>query len=212
MKIALREAEGISILDVSGEIDPHNFQVLKAGLSKLLKVGKNRIALHFVDADKIAGELLREIAILDVFARELSGQIILVSSNQQMKDTVRTFAKPPVIPILSSVELAVDYFKKALSDEEEGAESAADLKKELDARAKRIAALEAQIKQLDPKEILKLRAANAELVSKVKLLEGQVEDFIRRQRDPVEAEGFLEKISALEDSVKKLSAGAGAAK
>lgn len=206
MKLALRNEEGIAILDISGGVDAPSFQVLKAGISKLLRDGKNRIILHFTDSEELSGEVVRELAIIDIFARELSGKIILSSPNQQLKESVRSFAKPPVIPILSSVEQALDFFKKAGLDEEEGGESAAELKKSLEAKEKQIIALEARLKQLDPKEITKVQTEKAELAAKVKALESQVEELLKKQRDPADAEGFLEKITFLEDSVKKLSA------
>lgn len=204
MKLALRQEEGVSVLDVSGPVDPQNFQVLKAGLTKLLRDGKNRIVLKINDAEQVPSDVLRELAILDVTARELSGQIILVSGNENLKQSVRTFAKPPVIPILSTLELALKYFKEKL-DEEEGGETADELKKAMEAKDRQIASLEARIKQLDPTELQSLRADKAELQNKVKLLETQVGELLKAQRDPGDVEGFLEKISFLEDSIKKFS-------
>jgi anti-anti-sigma regulatory factor len=207
MRLALRQEEGVSVLEVSGPVDLQNFQVLKAGLAKLLRDGKNRIALKINDADQVPSEVMRELAILDVTARELSGQIILVSANDNLKQSVRSFAKPPVIPILSTLELAHKYFKEK-TDEEEGGESVDELKKLVDAKDKQIASLETRIKQMDPAELQKLRADKAELASKVSLLEGQVGELLKAQRQPGDVEGFLEKISFLEDTIKKFSGAA----
>ena len=205
MKLALRQEEGLSVLEVSGGVDAHNFQILKAGISKLLREGKNRIILHFTEADQLSGEVIRELAIIDVFARELSGKIVLSSPNKLLKESVRSFAKPPVIPILSTVELALEYFRRLITEEEEGGEGNAELRKTIEEKDKQISALEARVKQLDPKEIQKARSEKAELQQKVTLLESQVEELLKRQRDPADAEGFLEKINFLEDSIKKLS-------
>jgi anti-anti-sigma regulatory factor len=210
MKLALRQVDGVSILDVSGPVDLASFQVLKAGISKLMRDGKNRIVLQITDADQIPSEVMRELAIVDLFARELSGKIILASANEKLKENVRAFAKPPVIPILSTVELCLEYFKN-LTDEEEGGESSAEQKKALDAKEKEITALNARLKQLDPAEIQKVRSEKAELQMKVTLLESQVAEFIKHQRDPGDVAGFLEKITFLEDNVKKLGAASGEA-
>lgn len=204
MKLSLRQEEGVSILEISGPVDLGNFQVLKAGISKLMRDGKNKIILRIVDADQIPADVLRELAIVDLFARELSGKIVLASDNEKLKESVRTFAKPPVIPILSTVALCLEYFRN-LSDEEEGGESAAELKKALAGKDQEIKALQAQVKQMDPKEINGLRADKAELQGKVKLLEAQVAELLKGQRDPGDVAGFMEKINFLEDSVKKLA-------
>lgn len=204
MKINLRQEDSIAILEISGAVDTHNFQVLKAGVTKLLRDGRNRIILSFTDATDLESDVLRELAIIDVFARELSGKIVLAAASEELKESVRIFAKPPVIPILSSIELALDFFRKAAPQAEEDGDSES-LKIAVAAKDKEIAALQARLKQLDPQETKQLRAANAELKAKVSLLEQQVEDLTKEKRNPIDAEGFLEKISALEDTVKRMS-------
>ncbi len=205
MKVNLRQEESVSILEVSGPLDHHNFQVLKAGITKLLRSGKNRIVLSLIDATALESDTLREIAIIDVYARELAGKIVLASGSEELKESVKLFAKPPVIPILSSVELAIDYFKKAepLAEEEEDVGA---LKAKLEAKAKEVEALEARLKLQDPKEMNELRSANAELKAKISLLEGQVDQMVKEKRQPVDAEGFLEKVATMEDMIKRLSA------
>lgn len=203
MKISLRQEDSIAILEASGDVDAHGFQVLKAGLTKLLRDGKNRIVLSLKDASELESDVLRELAILDVFARELSGKIVLAAESQELREGVKIFAKPPVIPILSSVAIALDYFKKSEPKEEEEADPEA-LKVAVEAKDREIDALKARLAQLDPKETNELRALNAALKSKVSLLEAQVEDLMREKRTPVDAEGFLEKITALEESLKRM--------
>lgn len=205
MKISLEHKEGVAFLNVSGSVEAQQFQVLKAGLSKLLRDGKNRIVVNFTDAQNLGGEVIREIAILDLFARELAGRIIIVSSSAELKESVLSFSKPPVIPFLSTPEQAQEYFKKLKPDEEEGGESVAELKKQLEAKNKEIEALQAQIKLLDPKELQKARLEKSDALAKVKLLEEQVESLFNEKGKPVDAEGFMEKITSLEDNVKRFS-------
>lgn len=205
MKLNLRQEENVAILDVEGGIDVHNFAVLKAGLSKLLGHGKNRIVLHIPDAGEIAGEVLRELAILDVFARELSGKLVLASESSTLKAQVMSFAKPPIVAILPSVAKAVEYLRDLDTLEgDEAGESMEELHRQLEASGKRIAALEAQVQQANPAELQKLRGENADLHRRVKLLEAQVGDFAEKRRAPTDAEGFVEKFAALEETIKKL--------
>lgn len=207
MKIALRQEESASILEIQGTIDTHNFAVLKAGLSKLLQNGKNRIVLHLQDPAGLSSDVLRELAILDVFARELSGKLVIASDSIELKQKVEAFAKPPVVAFLPTVAKAVDYLKDLDALEgDEGGENLAEVQKELEAAKAENASLAARLKQADTGEAQKLRAENAELSDKVKLLEGQVQELLGGARkQPTEPAGYLEKIQALEETVRRLS-------
>lgn len=207
MKIALRREDGIAILDVSGGVDLQSFQVLKAGLSKLLRDGHNRIALNFPEGSGLPSDVIRELAILDVFARELAGQIVLVSINKEVRDSVVLFSKPPVIPIVDTLADAQEFFRRLGAPAEDAEEEAAALRQALDARDKEIKALEARIKLLDPKVVTQLRAQNAELQLKTKELEAQVERLSLDKRKPTDTAGLMEKIEALEASLEQLSKG-----
>lgn len=214
MKISLRQEDTASILEIQGSIDVHNFAVLKAGLSKLLQNGKNRIVLHLLDPAGLSSEVLRELAILDVFARELSGKLVLASDSMDLKQKVETFAKPPVVAFLPSVAKAVEYLKDLDALEgDEGGENLAEVQKELETYKSQAASLEARLKLADSGAADKLRAENAELKDKVKLLEGQVGEILGGERaQPIDAKGYLEKIQALEETVRRLSGEKAAAK
>ena len=207
MKISLRQEESASILEIQGTIDTHNFAVLKAGLSKLLQNGKNRIVLHLLTPAGLSNDVLRELAILDVFARELSGKLVIASDSMELKQKVEAFAKPPVVAFLPSVAKAVDYLKDLDALEgDEGGENLAEVQKELESAKAENASLAARLKQADSGEAQKLRAENAELKDKVKLLEGQVQELLGGARkQPADAAGYLEKIQALEETVKRMS-------
>lgn len=205
MKIALRQDSGIAILDISGEVSPKEFTVLKAGISKLLRDGKNKIILNLNDAKTLDSDVIREVAIVDLFARELAGRIIISSTDPDLKTNVLNFSKPPVIPFLASVELALDFFKKMAPDAADSEESAEDLRKAIGAKDKELEAVRAQMKALDPGQITKLKGEKAELLAKCRAYEKQIETLLKSRRDPVDASGFLDKILTLEDTVKKLS-------
>jgi anti-anti-sigma regulatory factor len=201
----MRQEEGCSILDIQGDIDTHNFAVLKAGLTKLFQNGKNRIVLNILDGENLASEVIREIAILDVFARELSGKLVIASESTTLKSNVLSFAKPPVVGILPSVAKAVEYLKDLDALEgDEGGESLSEVTAALEAKTRQISALEAQLKQASGADAQGLREENAKLKDRLTLLESQVGDLSARRRQPADAEGFLEKIEALEENVRRL--------
>lgn len=206
MKVSLRQEEGCSVLDVDGNIDDHNFAVLKAGLTKLLQNGKNRIILNIQGANEVPGDVIRELAILDVFARELSGKIVIASENPDIKSKINTFAKPAVVSLVPSVGAAVKLLNGAEPvQEEEGAENLAEVVAQLEARNKQVVALEAQLKLADTSELQKIRAENAVLKDKLMLLEKQMGELAIKRTDPADEQGFEEKIAALEESLKRLS-------
>lgn len=205
MKIALRQDSGIAILDVSGDISPKEFTILKAGISKLLRDGKNKIILNLNDSKKLDSDVIREVAIIDVMARELAGRIVISSTDPELKNNIMSFAKPPVVPFLASVDLALDYFKKMTPDAD-SEESSEEVRKALAAKEKELEALKAQVKLLDPAQITKLKSEKAELQTRCRQLEKQVETFLKNKREPADASGFMEKITTLEETVKKLTA------
>jgi anti-anti-sigma factor len=206
VKISLKEESGVTILSVAGGVDTHGTEVLKAGISRLFQSGKNRIVLNLEDATEIAGEALRELAILDVFARELSGKIVLVATQPSLKESVRQFARPPVIPIASSVSQALEVFAQVTEADAADPETVLALVKRAEKAEREAAALREELARLDTRAVGELRAANEKLKAQVAILEGQVEELTRAGRTPPGGEAFLEKIAALEDSVKRLSA------
>ncbi|RZA07415.1 MAG: anti-sigma factor antagonist [Proteobacteria bacterium] len=208
MKIQLSYDGAAAILGVTGEIDMHNFEVLKAGISKLFRSGKNRIILNLEDATEISGEALRELAILDVFARELSGKIVLSATNPELKESVRLFSKPPVIPIVSTVAQGLEVFSRLSDAEHADPETLGAWMKRAETAEAALNGAQEELARLNPKALADLQAEAALLRTKISVLESQVEALTFETRQPVSAEGFLEKISALEESVKRLGAGA----
>jgi anti-anti-sigma factor len=209
MKISLGQQDGIAVLEVKGAIDIRNLQVLKAGLSKLLRDGRNRIILNLEDSDTLDSDVIREIAILNVFARELAGQILITSTNETLKENILNFSKPPVVPFLPTIALAVEYFQKQKPETEDSPEDAAELRKKLELKEKEVEALLAKIKMLDPSELQRARSATVEAQARADLLKAQLEKLLLERRAPVDASGFIAKIDALEETVKKLSAPTG---
>lgn len=104
MKLALSLQDGISVLSGSGEISPHDVAVLRAGLTKLLRSGRNRIVLDLPEAKSFPAELLAEVSKLDQLARELSGRIALACKKELTQSSA--------FQCFESKDLALESFRK----------------------------------------------------------------------------------------------------
>ncbi|MGE0615969.1 MAG: hypothetical protein AB7P04_10025 [Bacteriovoracia bacterium] len=112
MKLALTQEQGIEILSAEGTQTAHDFQVLKVGLKKLLTVGKNRIVLELSKMAPPTSETVRELAALDLLARELAGRIVIAGIDSEVAKKIATFAVPPAVPVYATRQEAIDYFVK----------------------------------------------------------------------------------------------------
>jgi hypothetical protein len=110
MKLKLEAVRDISILVAEGPITPENFAVLKAGIKKLFKDGKNKIILELPDSGTFTPTILRELATLNLLASELSGSIILAQIAPLTRAKIEAFAKPPAVRSFADRATAVEYF------------------------------------------------------------------------------------------------------
>ena len=211
MKLSLAAKNGVNIINVAGPVDIKHFQILKAGITKIFRDGKNKILLNFQFAEKIEHEVIREIAILDITARELSGRIALTCDNPELKQSIASFSTPPVIPIFATDDLALDFFQKSAQEKEVEPADLDSLKKSLEMKEKEIEALKQQVQTLDPKELTKMRSDNQELLTKNKSLETMLKDMVITRRAPPDEASYLDKIAVLERSIEDLTAKAQAA-
>ena len=205
MKLQLEQLEGVVFLAITGTVEARDVQVLKAGLTKILRDGKNRIVVCFEELEKLDSEVVREISVIDLTARELAGQIAIVSSVKSVGEAIKNFAKPATLPFFETKEKALDFFQKKKPDEEDASETTAALKNQLAAKDKEISSLKDQLKMLNPAEVKKLRVEKIELASKVSILMEQLEDLMLKRKMPTDIEGFVGTIEALEDTVKQLT-------
>jgi anti-anti-sigma regulatory factor len=209
MKIALSQKEGVSILSVTGVVDMHSFTVLKAGITKLLRDGKNRIALDLSASEKLDTEVIREIAILDILARELAGRIALIVSDAAIRQTITSFSRPPIVPIVDSQAQLIQFFEKAGKEDaeepKEQSQEAKELKRLLKAKEQELAALQALSKPVDQSELNKLRQDTSSAAGQYKALLVQVKEMLLERRVPVIDSAAIEKIAALESENKELS-------
>jgi hypothetical protein len=96
MKLKLTVEKGIQVIVISEEISAKDAGIIRAGISKLFKNGKNRVMIEISDSHLIPDEVIRDLSSLDILARELSGRIVLVSPNAEIRSKVENFVIPPL--------------------------------------------------------------------------------------------------------------------
>lgn len=110
MKIKLESVRDISVLNVTGPVTLESFAVIKAGIKKLFSSGKNKIVLELPDSGAFPTPVLREIAILNLLASELSGQIVLAHIAPLTRAKIEAFSKPPVVTCFPDRNAAAEFF------------------------------------------------------------------------------------------------------
>ena len=111
MKVELRSESDIQIIRVSGPITTDKFAILKTALTKLFMVGKNKIVLELAGANELSSDILRELALLNLLASELSGRIVLAEVDDATRAKIQAFSKPPIVNCFVKTADAVASFK-----------------------------------------------------------------------------------------------------
>lgn len=119
LKLKLTEEGGIHILQLNGELDSQAYDVLKAGVIKLFRDGKNKMILDFKEAVVPDSAIFKDLGNLNSIARELAGEIILIHLSQGDKIKVESLAKPALIQCYETKEAALQILKKVKADKEE---------------------------------------------------------------------------------------------
>jgi anti-anti-sigma regulatory factor len=216
MKLAMSDQSGVWILTGTGDISEHDIQVLKAGLTKLFNSGKNKIVIDLPESERIPPEMLREIARLDITARELSGRIVLAGINARLREQIAQFAMPPVVECVESKEAAV---KKLLENPAEKAApamaAAAPAAPAAAPAAKGTAApaagapeaatqYKADIRQKELGESGELRKRVEKLQKQNELLIDQLKTALQAKRVPPGDAALRSEIASLEEKIAQL--------
>ncbi len=98
MKLSRVIEKEIEILQATGPITAQEALVLRAGIGKLLSLGKNRLILELTDSAGIAPEALQELAKLNDLARDLGGMVALAGVSPEMKLAIEKMSSPPPVP------------------------------------------------------------------------------------------------------------------
>ncbi len=110
MKLKLEVVRDISVLVAEGPITPENFAILRAGIKKLFKDGKNKIILELPDSGTFTPPILREFATLNLMASELSGSIVLAQIAPLTRAKIEAFSKPPAVRCFTDRTIASEFF------------------------------------------------------------------------------------------------------
>ena len=115
MKLKLSAENNVDILTSSEEITSKDISVLKAGITRLFQNGKNKIVFELPTTAQttISEEVIRELGLLDNFARELSGRIVVVSANPNIMQRIQAFASPPIVLCHATRKEALAVFAAA---------------------------------------------------------------------------------------------------
>ncbi len=112
MKLKLTSEDHIDILSASDAITEKDISILKAGITKLFQNGKNKIVFELPGGgqERLAPEVIRELGMLDNFARELAGRIVVVSSSSEILAGIQAFASPPLVLCYATRKEALAVF------------------------------------------------------------------------------------------------------
>ncbi|MFZ9595275.1 MAG: hypothetical protein ACO3A2_04270 [Bdellovibrionia bacterium] len=233
MKIKLTSSGDIQIFTLTENISEKDIDVLRAGFKNALRNGKNKIILELISVDHLSDDVLRELGIMDNFARELAGRILMVTDQQALRNRIQNFASPPLVFCFESRELAIAQFTQTTRglDEPEskkeplfGADPKTDPQALLsvgasdqslppvdpaltDPEAVQRAQLQKQKEEIlarETAELGQLRKQLAEMQSENKVLHEQLASLIQSRRQFVDNAALQEKISALQMEMEKL--------
>ncbi len=232
MKIALRVEQGVAVLAVSGPVSTENFKVLKAGITKLLKDGKNKVILELHEWNDFTTEIIRDLAQLNLIAQELSGKIVLSQVDPTTKTKVTTFATPQVLETYEKTSDAVVAFIPPKKEEipttpppatpaaapkttpaptpvptapaptPATAPATAPAAKSADVKNE-VDQLKAELKKLETTGLSELRKENDKLKAENVKLHEEFRKMFMERKLPANEKAFAERIAALETQLKE---------
>ncbi len=211
MQLKLESMRDISILVVQGEMTPENFAILKAGIKKLFRDGKNKIVLEFPESGSFTPTVLREIAILNLTAAELSGSIALAQIAPLTRAKIEAFSKPPVVSCFSTREEALESFYPKEEPDEKPVGPAvgstpppAPMAVDTNALDEEAAMqYRQQLKERESGELGELRKRLVQLENENVELKSQISQMIVTRREPPDVEAWREKVTILERQVSE---------
>lgn len=202
MKLLLEKHKDLNILVASGPINAENFQILRAGVRKLFSEGKNKIILDLPDSNTFTTEILREFAVMNLIAAELSGQLVLSSIEPLTRAKIDSFSKPPAVRCFRSREEAIRYFyplegkevPEAPVAESAPAPSPVDPAKAEEQKKQ----YKADIRSKELGDVGALRKRISELEAQNEELMLQLTHLVFARRDPPDQPAWKEKVELLE--------------
>jgi hypothetical protein len=206
MKLKLDAIRDISVLVAEGPITPENFAILRAGIKKLFKDGKNKIILELPDSGTFTPPLLRELATLNLMAAELSGSIVLAKIAPLTRAKIESFSKPPSVRCFSDREASTEFFYPKVVDETDKTPAptqalapspavAAAPEAVNDDKAKQF---KAEIRGKEMGDLGTVRKKLSDLEAENAELKGRIAEMVVTRRDPPDLDSWKEKVTILE--------------
>ena len=196
MKISLKQKKDINILSISGKISSKNIAVLRVGITKLLKEGKNNIILSFKNIEKqqdaIKG-IIKAIINLETMLKELNGKIVLNGLSKDILNKISSIQTENKIENFDKINRAIESF-----DQKEKRYSDIEKDKLIKRLKKRIEELE---KDIDKKFNKKIK----ELESIVHNLQERIVTFLEERRIPPNHESYKKNIETLEKTISEIN-------
>lgn len=189
--------------------------IVKAGITKFFQNGKNKILLDLTGAKGLPDEIVREIALLDLMARELAGRIVILTTDANIKSKIEHFATPPVVPVVATREQAWAAFTPKT---EVDGKSTAQVQAQAETKAatagpsSTVTTAEGkdlykeQIKQREVTELGPLRKQVSDLENENKLIKEQLTTLLIARRNIADTKALQEKIQSLEQQLAELVA------
>lgn len=203
MKLKLSEYKGIHILTVTGPVVERDFSVLKAGMTKLFQTGKNRMILELVSASELDDSYIRELGKMNLLAREMAGEVVVVAPEPQLRQKIENFGLPNAVTCKEDKAAAYEIFvAKAASS----AAPTIATPKAMEALNEEIKKLRELLKSKEGGEAQNLKSENAQLKSEKAKLEDQLLQMVIQRRLPADEGSFREKVRMLEEECDRLLA------
>ena len=224
MKLNLNNKDGVLVLSVEGSLSASNMKVLRAGITKLFKNGKNKIVLDLSPVQKMDAQTPQALFDLKNLASELKGEIALAITNADILKFMRQKSGADTLWCYDAIGSAVTAFSnkgeespaepskekgetstteiEALSKIELPEGTADDIIIALKEREDLIQALREKLAEYEKNSLHELRAENEELKEKNLMLTEKLIAELKDEREPQDMSGFQAKIATLE---KKLS-------
>jgi len=204
MKVQLSSEGGINTLKVDGAIDAHALGVLKAGVAKLLRDGKNKVIVDIEQVPDLPGELIKELAALNITAMGLEGIIILSGVTSDKKEAVAEFAKPNILHVFATTAQAIEEVNRATSPAEDNLDGSS-MKVLILTKDKEIASLKERLAMVDPAEIKRLQEEAATAKARNEQVETELFKLIEERKTLMDAVVASDKIAQLEDAIQELT-------
>ncbi len=209
MKLKLDQQNDIGILEIFEEVSKDNVTVLKAGVSKLFKSGKNKIILNLIEAKQLSMDVVQEIVNLHIVASELNGRIVMVGQGDLVKQVIQNYASPPPLKYYSTVDAALRSFVDEKSGTSQQPKEKIDPNDPIGSLKQLIAQLEQENKSLKGKiaslnldEVKKLKFENGAYNKQLTIMEEQIKTLTKERKKPFELESLNIKIQQLEEALE----------